>query len=141
MAEPFFCLWLFPSSKARIWGCAPGEGERVSGRAMERDLAPSVPKRLPTVPAWVCILLPQCDHCMLRAAARQCLLLLPPDVPSCLHQAPQGSPGVLGGASSLVQAAASSCTGTPGCRFFVLFALVTAPYDLLAKPSVWVLLE
>lgn len=35
----------------------------------------------------------------------------------------------------------SSCTGTLGCRFFGLITLVTTPYDLLAKPSMWVLPE
>lgn len=43
--------------------------------------------------------------------------------------------------SSREQAAASSCTGTPGCHFFGLITLVTTPYDLLAKPSMWVLPE
>lgn len=52
------CFWLFPSSKTGIWGCAPGEGKRVYGKAMERDLAPSVPKSLLTAPRLVCILLP-----------------------------------------------------------------------------------
>lgn len=99
-----------------------------------------------------------CCASVTTACSRQYLVLLPPALlpPPCMqhpraHSVSWGG-GIITGAGNCKQLhhffGSRFGNGTrtisldqPGCHFFVLIILVTALYDLLAKPSMWALPE